>query len=688
MSSTATRSFARVTQVISDQPAVVRAAVPAAFAVADLAAHVLSILEADCVVLTRDGVAALDERVAASVGAHPVTGQDVRLLERHEAQMAADERRRQELRGRPRGRHARTHMWWSSRIRRPGRDMAGALHVRTASSWELTTSRQRMLAMFSVRFGELLEPDARPHFSDSERLQVARKLSELAVSANSYEDLMGGITAVLGPLFNVTKTGIGVWHGDSHYLQLLTGSFGSDAAMAASSQIRGSDPRSGAERVRQTGKPYYTNNLELGIPRYAPWLRHMGVNRLMTVPIPVQGQIQGVLHIANKRTDFVDEDMEKAAEIVPFVAAAMESVRHRVQTRRNEALAAVVTRAGTAVAMGEPLTNFRATVLDEFCTTVGASLLAIASETNAPIVLRGGPVDPELERAFLAASGHGGTALRTATRRPRAALDPGWSALHAPVMIGGQREATFSLLRIPCEAFSKDEMAAIRRMANITALAWVTARFHQERLDAARMRERQRIADDLHDHVAQILFSGQLTIESILEEFDDDASLLPAVGRARDLLARGQTSIREVIHHLASPAPGGIVPGLTSLAENVMTEFGVKISASARGRVASDEQLIPAAVTEILLRATREATVNAAKHAPGCEVWIEAHLRRNRVVVNVDDNGPGMPVKRGIEGYGLRAMRRNLAEIGGILRIGRSARGGTRYLISVPLTDQ
>lgn len=513
-------------------------------------------------------------------------------------------------------------------------------------------------------------------------------MAELGLTAGTYEDLTAGVTAAVAPLLDAEKTGIGLWHADSHYLQLLPGSFGSDAAMAASSQIRGSDPRSGAARVRATGRPYFTNDLEADMPRYARWLRLMGVSRLMTLPIPVAGSIGGVLHIANKRTDFVAEDMERATAIVPFVAGAMEQVRHRLQTRRNEALAEEVNRAATQAAQAEPLTRSGKSVLAEFCATIGAQLLAVSfSDGGTPIVVRHGTTDAATEQTFLRASAEAGTALRTATRRPRAARDVGWTILHAPVLIGGRLEATFSLLRVPCEAFSRDELAAIRRMAGVTALAWATERFEQERIESARIRERQRIADDLHDHVAQILFSGQITLQSILEQLDEDATMQPSVARARDLLVRSQSSIREVIHHLSEPASSDLVAGVSALVESIDEEFGRQVDVSVAPAVAEAAPGLPPERTALVLKTAREAVVNAVKHGSGSRVWVALRLRGDRLLVSVEDDGPGLPQRQPVEGYGLRSVRRNLRACGGCLRLGKSRHGGTRSLISVPIAS-
>ena len=64
--------------------------------------------------------------------------------------------------------------------------------------------------------------------------------------------------------------------------------------------------------------------------------------------------------------------------------------------------------------------------------------------------------------------------------------------------------------------FSSDDRHLLLRFAKLTALAWATERYQQQRAELARTEERARIADDLHDDVAQMLFAAQMSLDSVL----------------------------------------------------------------------------------------------------------------------------------------------------------------------------
>src|SRR6202022_2955938 len=98
---------------------------------------------------------------------------------------------------------------------------------------------------------------------------------------------------------------------------------------------------------------------------------------------------------------------------------------------------------------------------------------------------------------------------------------------------------TLAALRVRGEPFSRDERHAMGRLANLAALAWASERYQQQRAELARLEERHRIADDLHDDVAQILFGAQLQLDQILEHGELDAAVVAGISRARGLLIRG-----------------------------------------------------------------------------------------------------------------------------------------------------
>jgi signal transduction histidine kinase len=580
------------------------------------------------------------------------------------------------------------------RISRPLADRdraAGALHLLCPSTWPIDARTHRMVSVIADTASCFLAPDGslREFVSGQTRtLTAARILSELALSAASYGEMVGGITATVCPLIDAAKGGAAVWHERDFYLQMLSGSFGVPPEFVASSQAAPSDPRSPAARTITSRRAWFSNAAVRDMWDYRDFIRGFGVERLMILPLTLHDRVVGVMHVANKRTDFVEQDVRTLEVLTPLVAAVVEHVRRRLDMQRKEAMALVVSDAATTIAAGHPLQGFSAS-LHRFCESVGARMMALSFADGSPqMVVRPGEVAQAMDEQFLARSARGGFAIRTAAKRPRAAGDIGWDALHVPVMLAGRREGTLSILRIPSEPYTDDERAAVVRLANVTALAWATERYQQERAQMARMRERQRIGDDLHDHVAQILYSAHLTLETVLEELEEDAPLLAPVGHARDLLVRSELGIREVINRLSSPSQhdDGLAGRLAAIVQEVEEDFDVPIRLEVLSARTGLLDSLPRPAADAAMAAAHETMINAVKHAGPCRVLVElAVTPRGRLHLTVVDDGigPSSPSPGG--GHGLRAIRRRIRAHGGTVRVSRGVHGGTRVLVSLPL---
>jgi signal transduction histidine kinase len=580
------------------------------------------------------------------------------------------------------------------RISRPlaDRDHAfGELQLLCPSTWPIDARTLRMVSVIAETAASFVDPDGSPRgpVSPQDRaLTAGRILSELALTAGSYHEMVGGITATVCPLVDAAKGGAALWHERDFYLQMLSGSFGVPAEFVASSQAAPSDPRSPAARVITSRRAWFTNEAVQDMWDYRDFIRGFGVQQMMMLPLTLHDRAIGVVHAANTRTGFSDRDVRTLEVITPLVAAVVEHVRRRLDMERKEALALVVSDAATTIAAGQPLQGFSSSLYD-FCHSVGARMMAVSFVDGSPqIVVKPGEVAPAMAEQFLARSARGGFAIRTATKRPRAAGDIGWDALHVPVMLAGRREGTLSILRIPSEPYTDDERAAVVRLANVTALAWATERYQQERAQMARMRERQRIGDDLHDHVAQILFSAHLTLETVLEELEEDAPLLTPVGHARDLLVRSELGIREVINRLSSPGAedDDLAGRLAAILHEVEEDFDVPIHLEVLPARIELLDSLPRPAADAAMAAAHEAMVNAVKHAGPCRVLVElAVTARQRLHVTVVDDGIGPISPSPGGGHGLRAIRRRVRMHGGTVRVSRGVHGGTRVLVSLPL---
>jgi signal transduction histidine kinase len=519
-------------------------------------------------------------------------------------------------------------------------------------------------------------------------LEVGRQLTELALSVGTYGELVSGITAVVAPLLDASKSGVAIWHRERGYLELLPGSFGASAEVVASSRVMATEVRSQAGRVMMSGQAQYTNHAQTDVPLYRSHFDAMGVSQLLTMPILAPGRTLGVLHVANKRTRFSRSDATRLEPIMPFVATLVEHVRDRFDMLEREKLAAAVARAATAIAAGQVLTRFSG-LLDEFCAAIRAQMLSVVfSDDSPPIVIRPGRVDAEIEHLFMTQSSRDRSTARTNMVPSRGAGDGGWAALHVPVLVAGELKATLSLLRMPYEPFVEHERDSIRRLADVVALAWATERYHSERTQIVRLRERQRIADDLHDHVAQIMFSGQLILESVLERIDRDAAVVADLARTRNILIHSQNSMREVIDQLSGSDQMTLAAQLGEVAQNVEDEFDVLIHVDVAEQRIELLDSASSALTETALGAAREGMVNAAKYAGSGQIWVSMRVTsRRRLIITVDDSGPGIStaVRSRHDGHGLPAIRRRLSRHQGTLRISRSDHGGARLTVSLPL---
>lgn len=516
-------------------------------------------------------------------------------------------------------------------------------------------------------------------------LRAAQELSTLGLIATSYEEFVRGVTGIVAPLADSEMVGMSVLSEIGGYFQLLRGSFGASEELVDSAQVVASETGIGAARVIATGMPSFSNDAPRELATVRGWLDAMAIERLMTLPLVTEGQVIGVMFVANHPTGFTAHDVRRLEQLSPFVATALQHVRRSIDLRRKETLGAIVSRAATAVASGRALAAISSPIYAEFAETIGACMLAItfAGESSPRVLIQTIHVPTSARTRFLADGAAHRVATRTVVRRPRGPGDVGSATLHLPVAVAGKREATLSLLRIPGDPYSKYEVEVIRRLTNVTALGWATERLEHERAQTVRMQERQRIADDLHDEVAQVLFSGKLALQSVIEQVGNDQPFLLAVSRARDLLTASELSLREVMCRLEVPIVDGFLDRLGDTVHNAAHGFDLathlRVNGVDEGRVTN----LSNEVIEVALRATREAIINAGKHACASQVWVDTAVVGRWLTLSVTDDGTGVPPFR--EGYGLRSLRRQVHAVTGRLCITSDSANHSRVSVSLPI---
>lgn len=368
--------------------------------------------------------------------------------------------------------------------------------------------------------------------------------------------------------------------------------------------------------------------------------------------------------------DMVLEELESEFRLPPdgMVKDLARSVVRMVGRQRLEK---ILTQVAVGIASGQPVADCLVPAFDELGAVMGASLVALCPQDSRALIRRTGPTDPDVERRLCGAG--------------RQFDEPGWVAFHAPVDLSGERMATVSVVRRAEEPFSKDEKDVVTRLASLVALAWATERYQHQLAEIARLRERERIADGLHDRVAQILFAAQLGLDAMLETASSPAEI-ERLTDVRALLTRGDTAIRDVIHQLTTTA---LQPTLARRirveVESVEDEFGVAIHVD----LPTDEELdlVRRPVCDAIVKIAREGTVNAVKHGWPCRIGLELQVDQDRVVLAVVDDGLGLRSDAAPRpGHGLGSLHRLVEDVGGTISLACLGCGfGTRLQASFPL---
>jgi signal transduction histidine kinase len=205
----------------------------------------------------------------------------------------------------------------------------------------------------------------------------------------------------------------------------------------------------------------------------------------------------------------------------------------------------------------------------------------------------------------------------------------------------------------------------------------------RERLVAALEEERRRVGRDLHDGLGPRLAAASMKLEAAdrLAQRDLDAGLA-LQGEVRADLQRAIGEVRRLVHGLRPTALDqlGLVAALQEQANRLSGREGHDLCIVVEGRVPD----LPAAAEVAAYRIASEAMTNAARHAGAGEVRVRFDAGDDDLVVEVEDDGRGMPdpVPAGI---GLTSMHERAAELGGAVMIEPAPGGGTRVVARLPL---
>lgn len=205
--------------------------------------------------------------------------------------------------------------------------------------------------------------------------------------------------------------------------------------------------------------------------------------------------------------------------------------------------------------------------------------------------------------------------------------------------------------------------------------------------------ERERLAREIHDTLAQGLSSIILLLRSAESAAPEDAEVtLERIDEARQSASANLAEARRFVRDLTPPAltSGSLTDALRRLCERTEGETGI----TCHLRLDGEPRALPGGYDIALLRAAQASLANVTTHARADTAVVTLSFLETQVTLDIYDNGVGFhprtqhPGPPGESGFGLTALHDRIDALGGRLDIESTPGAGTVVAVSLALTGE
>ncbi len=198
--------------------------------------------------------------------------------------------------------------------------------------------------------------------------------------------------------------------------------------------------------------------------------------------------------------------------------------------------------------------------------------------------------------------------------------------------------------------------------------------------------ERTRIAREIHDGIAQLMYMLSLSLETAVDRVGGDPE--EQRRRLKDLTALAKNALWEVRQYIFDLRPllSGD-EGLVGAIQGQVKEFQAVSELPVELSVTGTPMQLPIEMAASLYRIVQEGLGNIFRHARATQVRIEIRFAEDHLTLAVEDDGIGIgetgPGER--VGFGMGNLRRRVDELGGTLEVKSRPGEGTRIEVTVPV---
>jgi len=210
-------------------------------------------------------------------------------------------------------------------------------------------------------------------------------------------------------------------------------------------------------------------------------------------------------------------------------------------------------------------------------------------------------------------------------------------------------------------------------------------RARQRDTELAALRERERLARDLHDSLGHALVAASVQLEAIQRLYKVDPQRASAqVDELKQLTRNSMDDLRRSLAGLRTPGLGErqLSEALQTLSVDVAQRAQLEIVC----HIDDEANRLSPAHAETLWRVAQEALTNIERHAAARKVDLRLDIEPHNVLLSITDDGRGLPPQAENQPghYGLRGMRERVEGLGGELNFSNQ-QSGSRIDVSLPI---
>ena len=240
--------------------------------------------------------------------------------------------------------------------------------------------------------------------------------------------------------------------------------------------------------------------------------------------------------------------------------------------------------------------------------------------------------------------------------------------------------------------FSEGDRQFLSTLSELASIAIVNAQLFEQLRQSATIAERERIAREMHDGMAQVLGVTHLRLRALEARpgVRDLVEVHDEVADLADLCSEAYSDVRESILGLreSSRVDRALIESLRAYLEKYERQSGIPTRLDIDG---AEHVVLPARYQVHILRVVQEALTNVRKHSGATRAVVRVRDDLVLTTFVVEDDGHGFDVSSqpfSRDGFGLHSMRERMELLGGTLTVDSEPGRGTRVVAAVPSPSQ